>query len=160
MRHVAMTWIWALLAAASVLFGAARGTMGAVSAAALEGAAAAVQLTLGMAGAVCLWSGVMELMERCGLSAALARLLRPVLRRLLPRASRDDRTLADVTANVSANLLGLGNAATPAGIRAARRMARRLQHGEGEAVGGDDVAVGVKVRAGGRGEGLLAVPAL
>ena len=119
-----MTWIWALLAAASVLFGAARGTMGAVSAAALEGAAAAVQLTLGMAGAVCLWSGVMELMERCGLSSALARLLRPVLRRLLPRASRDDRTLADVTANVSANLLGLGNAATPAGIRAARRMAR------------------------------------
>lgn len=65
----------------------------------------------------------MTLMDRCGLSQKLARLLRPVLRRLLPRASRDSETLAAVSANVSANLLGLGNAATPLGIRAARRMA-------------------------------------
>lgn len=66
----------------------------------------------------------MTLMDRSGLSAGLARLLRPVLRRLLPRASRDDGTLAALSANVSANLLGLGNAATPMGIRAAERMAR------------------------------------
>lgn len=58
------------------------------------------------------------------LSGKLAALLRPALRRLLPRASRDPETLAAVSANVSANLLGLGNAATPLGIRAARRMAR------------------------------------
>ena len=54
----------------------------------------------------------------------LAALLRPALRWLLPRASRDPETLAAVSANVSANLLGLGNAATPLGIQAARRMAR------------------------------------
>ena len=63
-------------------------------------------------------------MNACGLSAGLARLFRPLLRRLLPKASRDPETLAAVSANVSANLLGLGNAATPLGIRAARRMAR------------------------------------
>lgn len=66
----------------------------------------------------------MELMSRCGLSRKLAAALGPALRRLLPRASRDPETLAAVSANVSANLLGLGNAATPLGIRAARRMAR------------------------------------
>ena len=66
----------------------------------------------------------MEIMNVCGLSAGLARLFRPVLRRLMPEASRDEKTLAAVSANVSANLLGLGNAATPLGIQAARRMAR------------------------------------
>ena len=83
-----------------------------------------VLLGSAMAGVLCLWSGVMEIMSRCGLSGKLAALLRPALRRLLPRASRDPETLAAVSANVSANLLGLGNAATPLGIRAARRMAR------------------------------------
>ena len=77
-----------------------------------------------MAGVLCLWSGVMEVMNACGLSSELARVFRPLLRRLLPRASRDRETLAAVSANVSANLLGLGNAATPLGIQAARRMAQ------------------------------------
>ena len=62
-------------------------------------------------------------MERSGIAAGLSRLLRPVLRRLLPKAGADGETLDALSANVSANLLGLGNAATPAGIRAARRMA-------------------------------------
>ena len=69
----------------------------------------------------------MEIMNVCGLSRGLARAFRPLLRRLLPDASRDEETLAAVSANVSANLLGLGNAATPLGIRAARRMARRCE---------------------------------
>lgn len=108
----------------SLLCGAATGRLAEVSAAAMEGAQSAVELCISMAGALCLWSGVMTLMDRSGLSAGLARLLHPVLRRLLPRASRDDETLAALSANVSANLLGLGNAATPMGIRAAERMAR------------------------------------
>ena len=107
----------------SLVFGCITGQLPAVSSAAMEGAQAAVELCLSMAGAICLWSGVMTLMDRCGLSRKLARLLRPVLRRLLPSASRDSETLAAVSANVSANLLGLGNAATPLGIRAATRMA-------------------------------------
>ena len=121
---MAMSWLWAGMVALSVLCGTVNGRMAEVSAAALEGAGAAVELCLGMLGSICLWMGVMELMERCGLAGGLARLLRPVLRRLLPKASADTETLAAVSANVSANLLGLGNAATPLGIRAARRMAR------------------------------------
>ena len=108
----------------SLLFGCATGQLSAVSAAVLTGAQSAVELCLSMAGAICLWSGVMTLMDRCGLSGKLAGLLRPLLRRILPNASRDRETLAALSANVSANLLGLGNAATPLGIRAATRMAQ------------------------------------
>lgn len=121
---MAMAWIWTGMAVVSVVCGAVYGRMEAVSAAALEGAGQAVRLCLSMAGVLCLWTGLMEVMDRCGLSRRLGRLFRPVLRRLLPQASRDPETLAAVTANVSANLLGLGNAATPMGIRAACRMAR------------------------------------
>ena len=120
---MAMPYFLTALLALSLLFGGITGQLSAVSSAAMAGAQAAVELCLSMAGAICLWSGIMTLMDRCGLSRKLARLLRPVLRRLLPNASRDSETLAAVSANVSANLLGLGNAATPLGIRAATRMA-------------------------------------
>ena len=120
---MAMPYFLTVLLALSLLFGGITGQLSAVSSAAMAGAQAAVELCLSMAGAICLWSGVMTLMDRCGLSQKLARLLRPVLRRLLPNASRASETLAAVSANVSANLLGLGNAATPLGIRAATRMA-------------------------------------
>ena len=121
---MAMAWVWTGMVVLSLLFGLLTGRLDAVANAALSGAESAVELSLSMAGILCLWSGVMEIMNVCGLSDGLARAFRPVLRRLLPEASRDSETLAAVSANVSANLLGLGNAATPLGIRAARRMAR------------------------------------
>lgn len=121
---MAMAVLWTGMVVLSVVFGMLNGRMEAVSAAALAGAGSAIQLCLSMAGVLCLWSGVMEIMNRCGMSAKLARAFRPLLRMLLPDASRDNETLSAVSANVSANLLGLGNAATPLGIQAARRMAR------------------------------------
>lgn len=121
---MAMTWVWAGMVVLSLVFGVLTGNLDAVADAALEGARSAIDLSISMAGILCLWSGVMEVMNVCGLSAGLARAFRPILRRLLPNACKDEETLAAVSANVSANLLGLGNAATPLGIRAARRMAR------------------------------------
>lgn len=120
---MAMAWIWTAMIAASVIYGMYSGTISAVGNAALEGAAAAVELCLSMAGVLCLWSGVMSIMKASGLMDGLSRLFRPLLSRLLPRACKDPDTLAALSGNVSANLLGLGNAATPLGIRAARRMA-------------------------------------
>ena len=92
--------------AVSLIFGALTGNLNALSAAALEGAQSAVELCLAMCGVMCLWTGVMEVMNQCHLTDRLASLFRPLLKRLLP------------------NLLGLGNAATPLGIRAACRMSR------------------------------------
>ena len=113
------------MVALSVFYGLLHGTIGAVGSAAMEGAAAAVELCLSMAGIMCLWSGVMSVMKASGLMEGLSRLFRPVLTRLLPQACRDPDALAALSGNVSANLLGLGNAATPLGIRAARRMISR-----------------------------------
>ena len=83
---MAMTWVWSGMVILSLIFGLFTGNLDAVSAAALEGAGSAVKLGVSMAGVLCLWSGVMEIMNACGLSAALARAFRPLLRRLLPDA--------------------------------------------------------------------------
>ena len=124
---MAMAWIWTGMVVLSLVFGILSGNLDEVANAAMAGAQSAIDLSVSMAGMLCLWSGIMEIMNVCGLSRGLARAFRPLLRRLLPDASRDEETLAAISANVSANLLGLGNAATPLGIRAARRMARSCE---------------------------------
>lgn len=121
---MAMAWVWTGMVALSVVYGILTGTIGAVGNAAMAGAAAAVELCLSMAGVMCLWSGVMSIMKASGLTEGLSRLFRPILGRLLPNACKDPDTLAALSGNVSCNLLGLGNAATPLGIQAAQRMAR------------------------------------
>lgn len=121
---MAMAWVWAGMVVLSLVFGLATGNLENVSNAAIEGANSAIELSVSMAGVMCLWSGVMEIMNVCGLSQGLSRAFRPLLRRLMPEASQDPETLSALSANVSANLLGLGNAATPLGIQAARRMSR------------------------------------
>ena len=122
---MAMAVIWAVMVGASILCGAATGQGEAVASAALEGAQAGVELCLAMAGVLCLWMGVMEVMRRAGLVRALSRLLRPLLRRLYPDFAQEEAVMEAVSANLSANVLGLGNAATPLGLEAARQMARR-----------------------------------
>ena len=112
---MALTWIWVGMVCIALIFGAATGQSAAVGAAAAQGVQQAVTFCLTVGGIICLWSGVMEVMRRSGIAAGLSRLLQPVLRRLFPRASRDAQTLDALSMNVSANLLGLGNAATPAG---------------------------------------------
>lgn len=96
----------------------------------LDGAQAAFNFSLSIAGPICLWSGICELMERCGAAAALSRFLQPALRRLFPRSTECEEITEALTENVSANILGLGNAATPAGIRAAKAISAMGQRDE------------------------------
>ena len=123
---MAMTVIWTGMTALSLLCALAMGNQGELASAALDGAASAIELGISMAGVLCLWMGVMEVMQRAGLAEKLARLLRPILRRLFPDFAGDRGTMDTIAANVSANLLGLGNAATPLGLEAARRMGLEL----------------------------------
>jgi len=116
---MAMSLIWTAMVGAAILCGLATGNGPA------DGAAAGVELCLSMMGVLCLWMGVMEVMERSGIARGLTRLLRPAVRRLYPDFARDEGVMDAVSANLSANLLGLGNAATPLGLEAARLMARR-----------------------------------
>ena len=116
--------IIALMVVFSLVFGALNGTLPEVSAAAAIGAKEAVNLCISLCGMICLWSGVMELMKRAGLTEKLSHLLHPVLSRLFPTAARNSEIMDALSTNVSANLLGLGNAATPAGIKAAVGLKR------------------------------------
>lgn len=125
MMVLTMTVIWSGMVAASILCGLACGRGPEVAAAAAEGAAAGVELALSIAGMLCLWTGVMEVMRQSGLADQLSRLLGPVLRRLFPQAARERDVMDAISANVSANLLGLGSAATPLGLEAARGLARK-----------------------------------
>ena len=122
---MALSWAWTALAVLSLFFGAAAGRMAEVGAAAMTGAAKAVELTLSLAGPLLLWSGLLGVLERSGVSRGLGRRLGPVLRRLFPSSGADPELSAALGANLGANLLGLGNAATPAGIRAAVRLRDR-----------------------------------
>lgn len=117
-----MSWVWTLTLATSFLCGIYTGQGGALAGAVLQGAQAGITLSLSMAGALCLWSGVGSLMEQIGLTDAIARLLRPVLHWIFPGTRQDPALARDLSANICANFLGLGNAATPMGIRAAKRM--------------------------------------
>ena len=96
-----MAIIWTGMVFLSVVFGIVCGTIDAVGSAAMEGAAAAVELCLSMAGIMCLWNGIMSLMNACGLTEFLNRLFRPLLSRLMPHASRDSETLSALSGNIN-----------------------------------------------------------
>ena len=119
-----MSWIWTGMVLISVLFSMITGEGNALSSASIQGAQAGVTLAISMAGAVCLWSGVGKLMEQTGVTGFLSRLLRPLLHRVFPGTKTDPILAGKLSANICANFLGLGNAATPMGIEAARRMKR------------------------------------
>ncbi len=125
-----MTYVLVILYCASTLCAAATGRSAEAGQALMEGAQAAVEFSLSLAGGICIWSAVSELMARSGGTKLLSRLLYPALKKLFPHSVADSESSAALSENVSANILGLGNAATPAGIRAARRMAARNEHNE------------------------------
>lgn len=117
-----MSRIWTGILAISVIFSWMLGNASAVSAAVISGAQAGITLTISMAGSILLWSGVAEVMQGAGLTQTLSRLLSPLIGRIFPGAEKDCMLAQDLSANICANFLGLGNAATPLGIKAVKRM--------------------------------------
>lgn len=117
-----MSWVFAAMVALSLAASLFTGTAPQLTAALFDGAASAVSLTVSLAGTLCLWCGVIRVMDQCGISARLANLLQPLLRHLFPQASQDAEARSAISGNLTANLLGLGNAATPFGLAAVRRM--------------------------------------
>lgn len=124
-----MSWIWTGMVALALIASVFTGKGGELAASVSQGAQAGITLVISLAGSIVLWTGVGKLMEKAGITYRLSQLLRPLLGRLFP-SSKDDQILAgSLSANVCANFLGLGNAATPMGIQAAQRMASRSENG-------------------------------
>ena len=119
-----MSWIWTCILILSMIASLILGNGSALAAAVPKGAQAGLELAISLAGSICLWSGVGKLMEKAGLTAILSRCFSPLLCRIFPTFRQDPVFANYLTANVCANFLGLGNAATPMGIQAAQRLAR------------------------------------
>lgn len=118
-----LNYIWLALIVLAVVIGGLQGRMEAVTKEAIDRASfAIVQLALPLAGIMTLWLGIMRLAERAGLVRALARALRPGLRRLFPEVPAEHPAMGAMVMNMAANVLGLGNAATPLGLRAMKLL--------------------------------------
>lgn len=130
-----MSYIFTGMLLLSVIAALITGNGGALAGAVSQGAQTGITLVISLSGSICLWTGVGKLMEKSGITEKLSKLLRPVLGRLFPSSRKDGLLAGHLSANVCANLLGLGNAATPMGIQAARRLALRSEKG----VAGDEL---------------------
>src|SRR5512140_810632 len=118
-----LNYIWLGLIVFAVLIGGWTGHLKEVADRSFEMAEFAVmQISLPLVGIMALWLGVMRLAERAGLVALLARLLRPLMRRLFPDVPAEHPAMGAMLMNMAANMLGLGNAATPLGLRAMRDL--------------------------------------
>ena len=127
-----MSWIFTGILGISILFSLLTGQGRQMASALVNGAQNGITLAISMSGAICLWSGVGKLMEKVGFTGFLSRLLRPLLGRVFPSTNTDPVLAGDLSANICANFLGLGNAATPMGIRAAKGLARGKDYAGGE----------------------------
>jgi spore maturation protein A len=110
--------IWLALILLSVVFGIINGRIPEVVISVTESAKFAFELALGLTGMMALWLGMMRIAEEAGLVRALARLIRPLMRRLFPEVPPEHPAMGSMVMNIAANMLGLGNAATPFGLKA------------------------------------------
>lgn len=117
--------IWTGMLLLSVFGAIATNNGNNLSAAVAQGAQAGITLAISIAGSMCLWCGVGKLMEKAGITTLLSKALRPILKKLFPSTQSDRALAGDLCSNLCANFLGLGNAATPLGISAARRLSAR-----------------------------------
>ena len=124
--------IWLLLLASGIVIAAINGNIEVVTEAALSAAQGAVKVCFDLIGVMALWLGIMKIAEQGGLIAALAKLVRPVMIRLFPSVPPKHPAMGAIILNISANVLGLGNAATPMGLKAMQEL-QLLNKGSEEA---------------------------
>lgn len=123
-----INYIWAGMVIFSVIAAAFGGNADILSSAIISSASDAVNLCIRLGGTICLWGGLMEIAEESGLTAAVCRALSPLLKIVFPKMDMKGKTAKAISMNVTANMLGLGNAATPLGLEAMRRL--QAENGE------------------------------
>ena len=126
-----LNYLWSGMILIGVLWGAFHGQLAAVTEGALTSAKEAVTLCITMLGVMTLWTGVLEVGKRAGLIDQLSRRMRPVLRFLFPRLSPESEAAKQISVNMTANILGLGWAATPAGLKAMEEL-KKVEEQRGE----------------------------
>ncbi|MBQ2944291.1 MAG: spore maturation protein A [Ruminococcus sp.] len=117
-----MNYIWAGMIFLSLVFSLFTGNTQEVSQSLISGAGEAVELLLSILGVLCFWSGIMEIAKRAKITDMLAKIFAPVLSPLFPCVDKSSEAMHCISLNISANLLGLGNAATPFGLQAMKEL--------------------------------------
>lgn len=121
---ISMNYIWLGLLAAGFITGILNGRIEEVTQALFTSAGRAVELSIGLLGIMCLWTGLMKIMEKSGSIKVIAKLVSPVLKLFFPRLSGKDNAMGAIVMNLAANFMGLGNAATPLGVKAMEELQR------------------------------------
>ena len=117
-----INYIWCGMIVIGILVGIVTGNIEAVSTAAIEWAETAVELSLGLIGVMSLWLGLMKIAEEAGIVRGMGLLMKPIMVRLFPEVPADHPAMGSIVANMAANFFGLGNAATPLGIKAMQEL--------------------------------------
>ena len=117
-----INYIWCGMIIIGIIVGTITGNIEAVSTAAIEWAETAVELSLGLIGVMALWLGLMKIAEEAGIVRGMGLLVKPIMVRLFPEVPADHPAMGSIVANMAANFFGLGNAATPLGIKAMQEL--------------------------------------
>lgn len=117
-----LNYIWSFIVVLSIICSVLLGNTKTLSNALINSGASSIELIMTMAGIMCLWSGIMNIAIDSGFTSLMAKLFSPILRRLFPRLDRNGEAFQSITMNISANLLGLGNTATPFGLKAMEQL--------------------------------------
>lgn len=117
-----MNYVFPVLIILSFIAAAATGSMNELSASVIEGGTNAVELLIRLVSMLCLWGGIMEIADRSGVTKGISKLLSPLIRLIFPHIRKEKDVLEAITMNITANVLGLGNAATPLGLEGMRRL--------------------------------------
>ena len=117
-----INFIWCGMIVIGIIVGTLTGNIEAVSTAAIEWAETAVELSLGLIGVMALWLGLMKIAEEAGIVRGMGLLMKPIMVRLFPKVPADHPAMGSIVANMAANFFGLGNAATPLGIKAMQEL--------------------------------------
>lgn len=127
-----MNFIWAIIMFIAFLWATISGNMQALSGSVMNGATSAVELLISITGIICFWSGMMEIADKSGITTYLAKFFSPVLCKLFKNVEKNSNAMRFISLNISANLLGLGNAATPFGLNAMKEL-KTLNHNQNTA---------------------------
>lgn len=125
-----LNYLWAAMIVIGIIYGALTGNMTAVSDGALDSAKEAVTLCITMLGVMSLWTGLMEIANKSGLIEKCTKAILPLMAWLFPGVPKEHEAMGHITTNVIANFLGLGWAATPAGLRAMKSLSQLNQNGQ------------------------------
>lgn len=169
-----INYIWFIMVCLGLLVGIFTGNGDGMSKTIIGSIDSTVTFIIGLVGLMCFWCGVMKVAEKSGLTEKLAKLMKPILKIVFKEAGKDEKALGAIVMNITANMMGLGNAATPFGIKAMEEM-NRLNKDKGTA--SNDMAlflvlnaaciqlvpstiISIRAAAGSKNPGVIIIPAI